>query len=303
MTKKISATTQKGGTGKSTVLASVAIYIAERLNQTVLLVDCDSQGDATHLAGLDRQHSEHTEDENGMPIASRSFATYIKTPNPSPKLVDHLIQDTAYENLFVLASGLSTIGAIAVAMTQGIDVVKSRLLALAELGYDNIIFDVPSEGIFQSAVTSICDFNLVAVGATGLEGDKAANTFATCHARNADAKALIVPTRVHMDARRNPDEIISVLGYYDRFGIDNVSMPMLYHDKIASAAERGKNLWQLDGKRLQGVGKAQESMQGVAHWIAAEGLWCQRQTDVKEAMIAEYSAKLKIEVNDATTNS
>ncbi len=127
MARVISVVNQKGGVGKTTTSVNVAAALS-LLDQTVLLVDIDSQGNATSGLGFD-------------PMTVHPSVYDVLTENAS---IDQAIINTGIERLDILPANVDLAGASVELVSA--DQREYRLrhaLGLVEDRYDFIIIDCP----------------------------------------------------------------------------------------------------------------------------------------------------------------
>lgn len=128
----ISVYNQKGGVAKSTTASSLASFLAVENKQKVLLVDNDSQANATNSVGI-------TEEELDTSI----YYLYSEQHLSREKITD-CIKNTEYDNLYVLPSDiiLSKMELMLVSMLNR-ERKLQKILDFVETDFDYIIIDCP----------------------------------------------------------------------------------------------------------------------------------------------------------------
>jgi chromosome partitioning protein len=127
MGKTFSFFNQKGGVGKTTSVINVATVIA-RFGKKVLLIDLDSQGNATSGVGIEKNENEST-----------AYQLLVENADPNAS-----IKKTAIENLWIIPSNAHLAGAEMHLISQD----KREFILKAQLKkvsgyYDYIFLDCP----------------------------------------------------------------------------------------------------------------------------------------------------------------
>ena len=140
MGKIFSFFNQKGGVGKTTSVINIATVISS-LGKKVLLIDLDSQGNATSGLGIEKNENEST-------------AYQLLVENSDPKTV---IKKTSIENLWVIPSNAHLAGAEMhlISLEKREFILKEQLKKISN-DYDYIFLDCPpSLGLISiNALTS-----------------------------------------------------------------------------------------------------------------------------------------------------
>jgi chromosome partitioning protein len=127
MTQIISIANQKGGVGKTTTSINVSAALA-KIGKKVLLVDCDSQANAT----------------TGMGIDKPSLETSLYQGLIGEVLIDDIIHPTVLKKLMMIPANTDLIGfEIEMVSAQGRERKLKDLLAHAKDRFDYIIIDCP----------------------------------------------------------------------------------------------------------------------------------------------------------------
>ena len=127
MGKIISVANQKGGVGKTTTAVNIAAAVA-KLDNKVLLVDIDPQGNATSGVGVNKRDVEHSSYE------------LITQPSESPNTVIH----SEFKNLDIIPASIDLAGAEVemVDMENRVMRIKDALKKIKR-NYDFIFLDCP----------------------------------------------------------------------------------------------------------------------------------------------------------------
>lgn len=127
MSRIIAVVNQKGGVGKTTTAVTLAHCFAE-MGKSVLLVDCDPQGNATSGLGLD----------------PRSLPQSLYHVLTGEAEVASVIQKTTYDNLHVLPSNVDLAGAsIELVEVEGREQLLEQKLHEVSDEYDFVLIDCP----------------------------------------------------------------------------------------------------------------------------------------------------------------
>lgn len=127
MGRIIAVANQKGGVGKSTTAINLSSCLAE-LNQKVLLIDIDPQGNATSGVGIDKNNVENT-----------LYELLVE----ESKLEDCIIENV-YENLSLIPSNVNLSGAeIELVGIEGREFLLKNHIDRVRSQYDFIIMDCP----------------------------------------------------------------------------------------------------------------------------------------------------------------
>ena len=127
MGRIIAVANQKGGVGKSTTAINLSSCLAE-LNQKVLLIDIDPQGNATSGVGIDKNNVENT-----------LYELLVE----ESKLEDCIIENV-YENLSLIPSNVNLSGAeIELVGIEGREFLLKNHIDSIRSQYDFIIMDCP----------------------------------------------------------------------------------------------------------------------------------------------------------------
>jgi chromosome partitioning protein len=128
MAKIISVVNQKGGVGKTTSSVNIAVYLAQKHNRKVLLVDLDPQGNATSGLGIDKNQLVGT-------------MVNVVLEDIEFNIVRH---STKYKNLDIIPSNSDLSAAeINLVSLQSREAVLRKYLNRVTDRYDYIIIDCP----------------------------------------------------------------------------------------------------------------------------------------------------------------
>ncbi len=146
--KVLAVVNQKGGVGKTTTSINLASFLSES-GQKVLLVDMDSQANATSGVGLKTEEIQHT------------IYDLLMDPTTTPTV----LYPTAFENLHIIPSSKDLSGAEIelVSMPSRESVLRQRLEPF-KAHYDYILMDCPpSLGLLTLNALVAADSTLIPV--------------------------------------------------------------------------------------------------------------------------------------------
>jgi chromosome partitioning protein len=146
MGKTYSFFNQKGGVGKTTSVINIATIIA-KLGKTVLLIDLDSQGNATSGFGIEKNGNEST-----------AYQLLVENQNPNAS-----IKKTSIENLWIIPSNAHLAGAEMHLINQERRefVLREQLKKIAD-DYDYIFLDCPpSLGLISINALTASDYIII----------------------------------------------------------------------------------------------------------------------------------------------
>lgn len=127
MTQIISIANQKGGVGKTTTAVNVSAALA-KIGKRVLLVDCDSQANAT----------------TGMGIDKPSLGPSLYQGLIGEAHIDEIIIPTTLPKMMMIPANIDLIGfEVEMVSVQGREGKLKKLLAQLEQDFDYIIIDCP----------------------------------------------------------------------------------------------------------------------------------------------------------------
>lgn len=148
MSKIIAVTNQKGGVGKTTTAVNLGASLAA-LDQKVLLVDIDPQGNTTSGIGINKADVEYC-----------IYDVLINDLNPADAVIP-----TELDNLFIIPATIQLAGAeIELVPTISREVRLKRALRLIYEQYDYVIIDCPpSLGILTVNSLTAADSVLIPI--------------------------------------------------------------------------------------------------------------------------------------------
>lgn len=137
---------QKGGVGKTTTAINLSASLAE-LNQKILIVDMDPQGNTTSGLGIDKEEAENTVYELLLGECS----------------IEEAIVETEYDNLNILPSNINLAAAeIELVGTDEKEFILKRALESVRMNYDFILIDCPPS-LSMLTINAMCAANTVLV--------------------------------------------------------------------------------------------------------------------------------------------
>ena len=157
MAKIIGIINQKGGVGKTTTAVNLSAFLAKH-SRRVLIVDTDSQGNATSSLSMERRHFDPD--------------IYDVMMGNAP--VEEAIVDTDMKRLFLLPASMNLAGAeIEMVGMENRETILKRILSQVRDKYDYIIIDCPPAlGLMTLNVLTAADSVIIPIQAEfyALEG-------------------------------------------------------------------------------------------------------------------------------------
>ena len=157
MAKIIGIINQKGGVGKTTTAVNLSAFLAKH-SRRVLIVDTDSQGNATSGLSMERRHFDPD--------------IYDVMMGNAP--VEEAIVDTDMKRLFLLPASMNLAGAeIEMVGMENRETILKRILSQVRDKYDYIIIDCPPAlGLMTLNVLTAADSVIIPIQAEfyALEG-------------------------------------------------------------------------------------------------------------------------------------
>lgn len=150
MAKIIAMTNQKGGVGKTTTSVNLAASLGQYLDQKVLLVDLDPQGNSTSGVGVDKTS-----------VKKSVYDVIMQEAKASEALVD-----TNFKNLVLMPASIDLAGVdIQLAQIQkGREQMLKKQLSQLDKYFDYIIIDCPpSLGVLNTNALAAADSVIIPV--------------------------------------------------------------------------------------------------------------------------------------------
>ena len=146
MGRTIVIANQKGGVGKTTTAINLSASLAE-LNQKVLIVDMDPQGNTTSGVGVEKEEQENTVYELLLGECT----------------IEECLVETAYENLTVLPSNINLAAAeIELIGVENKEYILKEALEPIKDQYDFVLIDCPPS-LNMLTINSMCAAETVLV--------------------------------------------------------------------------------------------------------------------------------------------
>lgn len=146
MVRTIVVANQKGGVGKTTTAINLSASLAE-LNQKVLIIDMDPQGNTTSGLGIEKDEVENTVYELLLGECS----------------IEEAIKESEYENLSVLPSNIDLAAAeIELVGIEEKEFILRRALNQVKENYDFVLIDCPPS-LSMLTINAMCAADTVLV--------------------------------------------------------------------------------------------------------------------------------------------
>jgi chromosome partitioning protein len=247
--RRIAVLNEKGGSGKTTLVASIAAHLALRGGRRVLAVDLDPQGQLGKVLGVDVRRARRTALELLVDaVLGEEPAGAPTTASGAPGALPILPTRIAHLDVVVAHKALGLAPALAGAEPDPAGRLRRRLDAAPALAdYDYVLVDgPPSFGLLTLNVLRAVDEVVVPVPLTFLALDGCAELVRTIeHVRARYAHpALRITMVVPMFHRRTrlADEILAALER--RFSKELAATVVGWHVKIDEAQSRGLSVFE-----------------------------------------------------------
>lgn len=232
--KKLVVNSFKGGTGKSTLVCNFGFALS-MLNQKVLIIDLDSQNDASMFLGIDKSdYNKYVFDD-------------LFNKKNKPALKDCLVK--ARENLYLLPNNSLESVESELHKTSRIDVVLNHALAeLEDMDFDYVIFDTsPTKTKSLDSILCYCDSLILPVQLTGGGSVRSVATIYDHLAQlyiNPSIIKAVVPNMYDPRTNDSKENLEFIQEFFKEQ--DFVTKPISFRTAIATSSKRGLSVFEHD---------------------------------------------------------
>lgn len=247
--KIITVSNQKGGVGKTATVVNVAGYLSREHDMSVLVVDLDSQGNASWSL------SEHCLDFSVCDVLFRDKFT-----------ADMVKQESLEQGIYVVGADSSLADIDSVDIKLLVTRMSALLAAVNETGVDVVLFDTPPS--LGKALTSallvsdyvICPIELEAYSLQGVS--KLQNVIQNIRKFNKNLKVLgLLPSMVDNRNKRHRDQLVKITESYPDLVIRH---PVGLRSSVADALS--EKIFLGDFKKASAK-KAKQEFSELTSWI------------------------------------